>query len=348
MVDRDPQRRRRLDGAAVWRYSDFRRRLECEITIYGVIYAQRRDSTPFLQRLTQFITPGGEVISQQVDELRLRRKMFADGALREAEINELHEVERLQRYVWLAAFLHYATLVAFVFFMGVGADALRREWHGTLGELWRPDTDFRNWVGGVWGRLVGISFSFVALKYYVSIFSQVSARELGSAGGRLARLTDWTMRANSFTFAGPIWYAFVVDPRQWALCSAAGSAFVILNNLLSYRLAVRARARMKRAGESVSKTVDDVLDVAYPPWWKGMLAYGVGLLAVAVLLGRVPFILQQELIYDDWVYAIVTVVLNMWMYAYNCTERAPSIRSMLFRLYDGLRRIEAPARERSG
>ena len=83
------------------------------------------------------------------------------------------------------------------------------------------------------GRLVCFSFALTATIYYVNIFQSLDiyvGKEKDLPKWRKYRSARFWLRLNSFCFAVPILWAYILDPRQWPFCAALGLFLVGMNN----------------------------------------------------------------------------------------------------------------------
>lgn len=185
----------------------------------------------------------------------------------------------------------------------------------------------------IWsGLIVAITFLFVASKYYMSLYSRVSARNLG--------VGELVMRANAFSFALPIFYTLYVDASAWAICSAVGVCIVSINNHFVDRLAKDANKNLCAPNLDVPRpSAYGSFLTQFDGWFQMTAAYVVVLVLMqaGLWLGRSnpqsAFGLQ-----DEWFYAAVIVMFNVKMFVYNCTSEAPQVRTCLMWATDNLRR----------
>jgi hypothetical protein len=185
-----------------------------------------------------------------------------------------------------------------------------------------------NWYENLPGRIVALSFAIVASQYYLNIFSAITLRNV-------SKTAEFSMRLNAFCFAGPILWALVYRPKDWAICSAIGIWIVSLNNLIMYRMARFAR---KKISESFSLPPSSALPpffTEFETWWVDMFSYGIGIMILALL-----FYFKKAR--DEWMYTMgIAVVINILVILRSvCIVKAPMMRAGLDRLFSGLERAK--------
>lgn len=178
------------------------------------------------------------------------------------------------------------------------------------------------------GLAVALSFTFLATKYYQSIYS-----DLAVSG--LSKSTEFILRLNSCFHGAPIAYAMVIDPRAWPYCSATGVLMVATNNYVTWRQARKTESEVQTAfmDAPTLRSHREFLK-EYETWWHLAAAYGVALLLVGLGLWR-------GYLHDEWAYALVVVAINMKMFFYNSTKDAAYVRSELHWSYDNRLRLKA-------
>jgi serine/threonine protein kinase len=187
------------------------------------------------------------------------------------------------------------------------------------------------------GLLVCMSFSFLALKYYLEIFSNIYPRYLGKLGW----ITNLWMRFGTFYWPPAILLAFYFDPGWWPYVSSYGTAVVVGNNFLCFMLAKKAEKKIEATfKQTISKNVKQQLN-AYKFWWQLMLYYSAALLLLGIFL-------TQNILNDEWAYMVLALVINYKMYRYNCVKTGPYIRNMLQFYYSRYRRAMDLQRMKEG
>jgi len=166
--------------------------------------------------------------------------------------------------------------------------------------------DYRNGTlnENFWGRIVCLSFSIVAVQYYLNLFSSIDVRKLN-------KKTEFWLRFNSICFTFPILYALIVDPKAWPFCSAIGVWFVAANNYYTLKLAKNSCEKFKLIfNRKIPKLLEHFIDI-YSSWWIVMFMYGFGLALIGVGF-------QLNLLQDEWFYSlIVAFLVNGKMYFFN-------------------------------
>lgn len=206
----------------------------------------------------------------------------------------------------------------------------RLSWAVCLYLLWASTTSLQahwnsNWNVSWPGWVVGFTFTFVATKYYLSVFSGISA-------SGLSPMTEWWMRLNALSFGPFILYAFAVDLTSYAACCAWGMFIVFVNNLLSLRLARTAEAEIERVGLKTPRPVAQAGFIKFFARWAILTG------AYCVMLAGIHIGIRSGQLNDVAFYALIVVALNVKMFFQNCWSDAPTIRSGLTWLYHNLRR----------
>ncbi|MXX91598.1 MAG: protein kinase [Boseongicola sp. SB0677_bin_26] len=200
------------------------------------------------------------------------------------------------------------------------------------------------------GRLVCFSFALTATIYYVNIFQSLeiyvddgddpsNRRKFGSA--------KFWLRLNSFCFAVPILWAYILDPRQWPFCAALGLFFVGMNNLRTRQAATLARQSLDASFRvSVSRFVDANFEI-FSGWDKLVFSYAAGLCGIGIFLGYQRAVLGDQTYPFELAFAIVAILLNyVKMQRENCTKLAPGIKTMLMYIFTSHRRLAVSEKAR--
>lgn len=181
-------------------------------------------------------------------------------------------------------------------------------------------------LGPGWTALAGTTvatlFALLACKYYLNIFSGLSASGVSA-------FAQFTMRLNAVSFAVPV-LLVIRDPHTWLVNSAAGVGMVTLNNFACARLASRARRVMEAHNLRVTPEMD-VARVNLHLWWATSAIYSLILLSLGILL-------STGLGKDEAVYAVVVLLQNLTIYVLYCSLEAPRMRTSLSRFIWGHRR----------
>lgn len=238
------------------------------------------------------------------------------------------EIRRLLRYSIIAQFAHTVILAAAFFYLSddfglsdINQRFLFKRVREFLGII---DLSPGTWRENIWGRIVGITFSIVAVRYYQNIHSSVSARGI-------SRWTEFWLRFNSFCFAFPILWLMLIKPSHWPFCAFIGVLFVAINN---YSTLATAKSSLQRVMNSLKLPIslsrlEEFLKL-YDSYSLNSAIYS-GTLLIAGLA------LVTGFAQDDELYALmVSFVINLGvMYITACTTKAPTIRGNLMRLYEG-------------
>jgi hypothetical protein len=192
---------------------------------------------------------------------------------------------------------------------------------------------------GLLVRLVVLSFGATAIRYYLDIFAPLTTRPLRVTPGRrpveiVIRLTQ--VGAEPLLIVAYVWFL-----GDWLIASSVATAWIALNNRLSWRLASRLAAR----GEGEFSTVrgSDLSQAlgAFSQWWSLMASYSAMLLvfgiAVKISLGGFA-----------WALAIQVIAFNVIkLYRSDCGKLAPGVRASLHRAFVTGQRLEELDRRRT-
>ena len=210
------------------------------------------------------------------------------------------------------------------------------------GLLWIKDVSL---IESLPGRLVCFSFALTATIYYVNIFQSLDIYvDDGDdpSDRKKYRSAKFWLRMNSFCFAVPILWAYVLDPRQWPFCAALGLFFVGMNNLRTKQAATLARQSLDASFRvSVSRFVNSNFEI-FSGWDKLVFSYAAGLCGIGLFLGYQRTMLGDQTYPFELAFAIVVVLINyVKMQRENCTKLAPGIRTMLMYIFSSHRRLAA-------
>lgn len=185
------------------------------------------------------------------------------------------------------------------------------------------------------GLLVGISFSLLASKYYLNIFSRISTRASFNYApvARLAKRADRWMRINSCLFAFFTIGGMLVSSRAWPIYCGFGVWGVALNNHFAVKLAEAAQTETDKK-LSLPPSHEQYFFSEFSKWGSGMMLYGFILMGMWVLLVLFPGLPR-----DQWIFAAFVVAINTNMLRRNCSRMAPLVRGGLFRLFQRLGRV---------
>lgn len=268
-------------------------RLQYESAFYEITEKDKK-SIPFLDILSNIFILDFSIISKLVDKTKLiKNKGYANIKL---------NTEPLVNYSVLAQALNIVIIALFCYYLF-------------------EEKDYK----GLPGRIVGISFSLVATRYYQNIFSSISIR-------RINKLTNFFIRFNSWCFSIPVLWALIVNPEDWPFCAAVGVFFVTINNFLCYKLAGKAQINIKEALRLPPSSSINAFFSTFYNWPYLMFLYAIGLVVVGILL-------DIGVAKDEFIYAVIVAAINLLnMYYTNCTKDAPTIRGGLERLFFGMER----------
>lgn len=175
---------------------------------------------------------------------------------------------------------------------------------------------------GILTGFVLFSFSAIAAEYYQNIFSSLYSKTLERRGF----LNNAWIRFCTFYWPIPILIAYFYNLHWWAYVAAFGTFVISINNLLNYQLAKKAKLVIFQTFKNnTSQNLDDRLR-DFKGWWILMLAYSLGLLTIGICL-------NSGIIKDEIAYLIITLIINIKMWLYNCTENAFNVNKTLQFLY---------------
>jgi serine/threonine protein kinase len=189
--------------------------------------------------------------------------------------------------------------------------------------------------GNLPGRLVALTFGFIAARYYANIFAPLRVTELK---GYLQPSTNFLLRANCVTYFVPIMAAIVYNPKFWPYCALFGTVFPALNNLFCWRTAKKAAESAEEKKFSLEiyhhGETEKFLN-EYKEWWVLMLSY-------SITIGVVGVLLDLGYATDEKVYAGLVCFVNIAkVYRNNCGREAPKVAGSLSRLFFAIRRCAA-------
>lgn len=185
-------------------------------------------------------------------------------------------------------------------------------------------------------RLICVSFSWVAVRYYNNIFAEVDCRAV-------SKPADTLLHLQSICFAGPIIYT-LFDTDHWAYCAAVGVFVVTINNfyqawLIKNKvysneawLACHNGREVEKASDQCSSqlpiwvqtAINDMVN-EFKCWWVPSLAYVIALCFVGWVL------MNKNVSTDvEYAFAFGALIVNAMMYHRNCTKYGRKIS-------DGLR-----------
>lgn len=197
---------------------------------------------------------------------------------------------------------------------------------------------------GFWDILPGLavcmSFLFLATKYYLAIFSSTAPqRDIGFGGFE----ADMTMRINSFAFALPIAYCFLLDPKMWPFCSAIGLAIVAINNVYTFRMLRKVRRSSSFRKLALSRSADAKTSYVVFAGWGALVSwYALGIVLAGLVLltseGATNRVLDRFVNFSqtyniyEYLLALCVIGINYFkMQRENCGRLAPKMRALIQR-----------------
>jgi len=175
--------------------------------------------------------------------------------------------------------------------------------------------------------LLGLSFTLVGVKYYQSMFADITPMVIGYRSGPLTRRAlgmEIGMRIWTFAPFFMILTPLLVQPKWWLLSSALGMTFVTLSNWLASSFGRAALARAREAGLSTVPEYVSGLSTYYS-WLPGNVFYAAFLWSIGVLL-------YLDLAQDAMIYVVLVGAVNViQLYGIKCSIQGPDVRAGLGR-----------------
>jgi hypothetical protein len=195
----------------------------------------------------------------------------------------------------------------------------------TAGLSGRVDAD-------VWTKIpaygVGLTFSFIAARYYSGIFASVDVSDL-------SRSAAVSIRLMAFFYAIPILYMIWFDHWSWVIGSGIGALVSTFSNITTWRISEEARRAMLRQKIPTTRALDEFW-TKFVEWFRQTLFYGGILLVLATALAypvEAPWA-------QDWaIYGTIVILVNLGFLA-NTLRDAPSISSGISRSADVVRQAQ--------
>jgi hypothetical protein len=147
--------------------------------------------------------------------------------------------------------------------------------HRRLDQLRATDYEIPPGINPLGLRLLGLSFTLVGVKYYQSLFADLTPMVVGWRAGRLTIHSlgmEVGMRIWTFLSIALILTPLLVQPQWWLLCSAIATTLVTMSNILasSFGRAVLTSARKK----GLSTVPEQVSGIdTYVSWIPGTIFY---------------------------------------------------------------------------
>jgi serine/threonine protein kinase len=321
LIDPDPERRLFDEDRGSTIFEAIKTRVDSEIEIYEEVYFAEEGGWALALGVFDVVFQSPDVIRKLVEERKVRKKKlkklmagraesFAPDRAQTEETKKktliaVERVERVLNWARVAQGIYAVTALAFGYFS-------------------YNDLKTGDWVTNLPGRLVAFSFSLVATRYYVNVFSTLSTKGIQSNDAK--RIERW-LRFSSFYSWLPIWIALTIYPKAWPFCTAVGSIFTVAINYYCYKLAVLAKSKLEQLSdryEVSTRWVDEFIS-DYKAWYEIFALCGAWFFVIGVLL-------WTHVVEDVWVYAILTIIANIKMFIWNCSGTyAAKVRSGLQR-----------------
>lgn len=224
--------------------------------------------------------------------------------------------------IWaiIAQFSHLSVLVASLIIISnyIGVKIIDLNKFSLFKEYFTTDFTYMD-IAGV---AVLLSFSFIAVRYYVGIYGNLDPKKLKNGG----KLTYAWLRFSTLYWPIPIFAALFFDRHLWTFVASFGTFVVTINNYLNYRLAKISESVISK--QFNTKTSLSILNriKEYKGWWILMFTLSMGLLVVGVLL-------RNDILHDELAYMTIVFMINIKMWAFNCTESAYDVNKTLQFLY---------------
>lgn len=172
--------------------------------------------------------------------------------------------------------------------------------------------------------LIAFSQGAIAAKYYQTILARLSTRGISV---RLARLTEFMMRAMVFVALPTPLIGLYWRPHLWAWPLAFGAAGVALCNLCTYLVARHLCEAGSNRGFSTVPTDDQVVARGYEQWWWTMLLYAFVIAVIATGL-------QTGYMKDEHAYVFGLLTINFGIhYLAKVALAGPSVEGSLARAF---------------
>ena len=268
----------------------------------------REQASPMTQVATViFGVLSGDPTVVVADRLNEARKL-ASLAKTSDYADKRRDLNYLLNWSLVATISHLVVSVAFIYYLKKYSDL------GRLGST-------------LPGLLILLSFSFVAVKYYQTIFGDTDVRDLGPH----AQLASLWMRFCTFYWPPAILLVYYYSPEHWSIAASYGTGVVAINNYLTWRLANSASNELSSAGLSTPANVESWL-AAYKGWYELMAVYAICLFVIGQLI-------LHGFLQDINAYMVIILLVNFKLWFYNSSRMAPSIRNSLMRIFQRYRRL---------
>lgn len=175
--------------------------------------------------------------------------------------------------------------------------------------------------------LLGLSFTLVGVKYYQSLFVDITPMVIGWRAGCLTRYAlgmEFGMRIWTFFPFFMILTPLLFQPKWWLLSAALGMTLVTVSNWFA---SLFGRVVMARALDAGLSTVPEHVSgiSTFSSWIPGNIMWAASLWSVGVLL-------YSGIAQDAMVYIVVVGAVNViQLYGVKCSIHGPDVRAGLGR-----------------
>jgi hypothetical protein len=196
-------------------------------------------------------------------------------------------------------------------------------------------------------RIIGLSFSLAAVRYYQNILGGLTTRVAKSPVMPGAALRVSTEIAVRVVTVWPLWLilaANLVEVRWWPLASAIGYTWIILSNVLTSRYAAKHLAMARERGLSTVPPEHQKISglESFRQWGPTISLYSLAVWVFAILI-------YENVLKDVFVYASVVAVVNLALfYVIKTGMNAADIRAGLNRCFLASERLRYDAESAAG
>ncbi|MGH3899247.1 MAG: hypothetical protein ACRDTA_13610 [Pseudonocardiaceae bacterium] len=175
--------------------------------------------------------------------------------------------------------------------------------------------------------LLGLSFTLVGVKYYQSLFADITPMVVGWRAGRLTKHAvgmEIGIRIWTFLPLLMILTPLLFQPKWWLLSAAVGMTLVTVSNWLASLFGRVVMARAREAG--LSTVPEHVPGIStFSSWIPGNILWAASQWSVGVML-------YSGIAQDAMVYIVVVGAVNvLQLYGINCSIQGPGVRAGLGR-----------------
>jgi serine/threonine protein kinase len=201
-------------------------------------------------------------------------------------------------------------------------------------------------IGQVWhnlpARIIGLSFSLAAVRYYQNIIGGLTTRVANSPAmsGQVLRVsTEVAIRVVAVWPSWLILGANLVEVRWWPLASAIGYTWIILSNVLTARYATKHLAIARERGLSTVPPEHQKISglESFRQWGPTISLYSLAVWVFGILI-------YEGVLKDVFVYASTVAVVNLGLfYVIKTGMNAADIRAGLNRCFLASERLRYDA-----